>query len=120
MIRGHRAKRSPQIFLPSPVQIQNDKESNNHSFDLEFAEIPDRRIKKRGEEGRVDNRRELEHSSSSRRSKWKLPTAAMIFKESPGNGGETNSLTTTTGFFPLPPLTAKIYDNDFTTRWIVS
>lgn len=46
-IRGHRAKRSPQIFLP-PVQIQNDKESNNHPFDLEFAEIPDRRIKKGG------------------------------------------------------------------------
>lgn len=87
-IRGHRAKRSPQIFLP-PVQIQNDKESNNHPFDLEFAEIPDRRIKKGG---RGTSRRE--RIGTFLLSSVEMKIAAMIFKESPENGGETNSPTT--------------------------
>lgn len=79
----------PKFSYP-PVQIQNDKESNNHPFDLEFAEIPDRRIKKGG---RGTSRRE--RIGTFLLSSVEMKIAAMIFKESPENGGETNSPATT-------------------------
>lgn len=113
LIRGHRAK--SQIFLP-PVQTIKNPTTIDLEFEMKFQI---QGLKKGGGEGEIQSTTEENQNIPplvSRNENCQLPRSAMIFKESPG-GDETNSPTITGFFFPL---TAKIYDNDFTSRCIVS
>lgn len=105
--------RSPQIFLL--IRIQNDKESSvNHPRPR--IRWNSRSIKKRGRGNPVEENRG-EHSSSRFVSSAEMKIANRHCGWFSRKRGETNSPPLASLF---PPLTAKVYDNDFATRCSVS